>query len=367
MREKIGADGVIVAVMSGNFTQRGEAALFDKYLRAECAILSSADAVFELPFPFSASGAELFASAGVKVTAALGATHLFFGAETPNLALLEQMAEIQNTPEYTAALQARTAENPDRPYASVRAEILAEWGFSVPEAPNDILASEYVRAIRKNGYFITPVPILRIGAGYHDSGEQPIMSASGIRARLRAGESLVSVPDVVRPLCEAALEAGNYTVGDLPESAVLSFFRLISPDALADIAGLSSGLAHRLSRCADSATALSEFYASAATKRYTDAHIRRTVLYAMTGVTYADLDKGPLYTQLLAMRSHAGFLAKQSTLPVVTKPADYKKLPKPARTQYELTLRADALYTLAQKTPHPANTYLKHSPIVKEP
>lgn len=366
VREEIGAEGVIVAIMSGNFTERGEAALFDKYLRAESAILGGADAVFELPFPFAASGAEFFASAGVKIAAALGATRLYFGAETPDRTAFERMAEVQNTPEYQAALRTRAAENPDRPYASVRQEVLSLWGIVAPVTPNDILASEYVRAIRKNGYAITPYPLRRIGAGYHDDGEQPIMSASGIRASLRAGEALSSVPDKVRPLYEAALAAGSYTDGNLPAASVLSFFRLTPPETLANIAGLSSGLAHRLAECADKAATLSDFYAAAATKKYTDAHIRRAVLYALTGVTYADLDQGPLYTQILAMRKTAGFLVKQSTIPVITKPASYKSLPESARAQYTLTLRADALYTLAQKKPKPAGEYLRRSPSVED-
>lgn len=366
VREEIGADGVIVAIMSGNFTQRGEAALFDKYLRAESAVLGGADAVFELPYPFSAAGAEFFASAGVKIAAVLGATHLYFGAETPDLATFEKMAEVQNDPVYEAALKTRTEENPDRPYASVRGELLAEWGIPVPETPNDILASEYVRAIRKNGFSILPRPIKRIGAGYHDNGEQPIMSASGIRARLRVGESLASVPESVLPLYEAALAKGNYTDGNLPSPAVLAHLRLTPPEVLAKSAGLSSGLAHRLADGARHALSVTELHSLVATKKYTDAHLRRATLYAMTDVSYADLDKGPLYTQLLAMRKDAGFLAKGCTLPVITKPASYKKLPADVRVQYEITLRADALYTLAQKTPQPANAYLKCSPIVKE-
>ncbi|MBO5111667.1 MAG: nucleotidyltransferase family protein [Clostridia bacterium] len=364
IREEIGVGGVIVAIMSGNFTERGEAALFDKYLRAEAAILGGADAVFELPYPFSASGAEFFASAGVKIAAALGATHLYFGAETPDRTAFERMAEIQNNPDYEAALKSRTAENSDRPYAAVRAEVLAEWGISAPESPNDILAAEYVRAIRKNGYHIIPRPIQRIGAGYHDNEEQPIMSASGIRARLKIGEPLSSVPDAVRPLYEAALAEGNYTDGNLPSVSVLAYLRLTPPEHLKEIAGLSSGLAHRLADSARNALTLTELHRMVATKKYTDAHIRRATLYSMTGVTYADLDQGPLYTQLLAMRKDAGFLAKQCTVPVVTKPASYKKLPKEARAQYELTLCADALYTLALKTQKSAGEYLRRSPTV---
>jgi predicted nucleotidyltransferase len=276
------------------------------------------------------------------------------------------MAAVQNDPAYEAALKIRTEENPDRPYAAVRGEVLAEWGIHAPETPNDILASEYVRAIRKNGYSISPCPIQRIGAGYHDNGEQSIMSASGIRARLRIGESLASVPTFVLPLYEAALAAGNYTDGNLPSPAVLAHLRLTPPEILAKSAGLSAGLAHRLADGARHALSVTELHSLIATKKYTDAHLRRATLYAMTGVAYADLDIGPLYTQLLAMRKDAGFLAKSCTLPVITKPASYKKLPKDARSQYEISLRADALYTLAQKTPSPADTYLKHSPIVKE-
>lgn len=367
VREEIGADGVIVAVMSGNFTQRGEAALFDKYLRAESAVIGGADAVFELPFPFSSSGAEFFASAGVKIAASVGATHLYFGAETPNLDTFERMAEVQNDPGYQAALKARTEENPDRPYATVREEVLREWGVEAQEKPNDILASEYVRAIRKNGYPIIPVPVQRIGADYRDSTEQPIMSATGIRDHLRFEKTLMSVPDRLRPLYEKALEEGSYTDGNLPSPSVLAYLRLTPPEVLAQTAGISVGLAHRLAEGAMHAPTLHELTAMVSTKKYTLAHIRRSTLYAMTGVSYSDLDLGPLYTQLLAMRPHAGFLSKQCTLPVITKPSSYKKLPKDVRTQYELTLRADALYTLSLKTQRPAGEYLRRSPAVIVP
>ena len=101
IREKFGKDTAIVAVMSGNYTQRGEVAFFSKGARAKAAVLSGVNLVLELPFPFSSSSAEIFAKSGVKIAESIGADYLSFGSESGNLEELLSVADAMSSPEFS--------------------------------------------------------------------------------------------------------------------------------------------------------------------------------------------------------------------------------------------------------------------------
>ena len=150
------------------------------------------------------------------------------------------------------------------------------------------------------------------------------------------------------------------------ESAVLSFFRLADPETMMNIAELGNGLEHRLCEAAGQARSLDEFFSLAATKKYTDARIRRSVLFAMTGVTREDLAALPRYTTLLAANGKgreilSGMRKRETAIPVVTKPADGKQVD--AR-QYALSLAVDSLFTLTMPCPREAGAFMKRNAII---
>ena len=154
IREICGAETPVAAVMSGDFVQRGEAASYDKFTRAEAAVRGGVSLVIELPLPWSLSSAESFARGGVGLLGAAGVIDaLSFGSESGNLSALEKTAAVLDTPEFSEALKRELTGG--TPFAAARARaaraLLGE-SAAVLDTPNDLLAVEYIRAAARLGY-----------------------------------------------------------------------------------------------------------------------------------------------------------------------------------------------------------------------
>ena len=348
VREEIGALGVIVAVMSGNFTQRGEAAILPPHARARMAMAGDADLVLELPFPYAASSARYFASAGVSALASLGCDALAFGSECADREALVQAAMRLDSEEYAANFATRDAKTGDA------AAHFAALG-STP-ASNDILAVEYVRTLLKGGWKMEVCPIQRVGSAYRDAcidGEYP--SASAIRAAHTRGEEVTPLlPLEVRALWREALEE-NGGVADTAKLGCAMLARLRSGEDFSSLADCGGGLDAHLRAAALKATDFASLCRIAATKRYTDGRIRRALLYLLAGVTRADLEAPPAYLRLLAANEKGrAFLAegrKNRTVAVVTKPADIAALGAGAERARALGAIAEGLYALCLPRP----------------
>ena len=160
IRESCGADTPVVAVMSGDFVQRGEAASYDKFTRAEAAVRGGVSLIIELPLPWSLSSAEGFARGGVGLLGATGVVGaLSFGSESGNLSAIEKTAAVLDTPEYNEALKAMLAGG--TPFAAARAgaaRALLGNTAAVLNTPNDLLAVEYLRASAKLGHTLNIFP-----------------------------------------------------------------------------------------------------------------------------------------------------------------------------------------------------------------
>ena len=157
-RELLGADSTVICVMSGDFVQRGEAALYSKFARAEAACRCGADLVIELPLPWALSSAEGFARGAVGLLGALGATHLSFGSECGDVQRLERIAENLIDPAVNAEISRELNENANNSYASARQTVLARRlgdEAKLIEQPNNILAVEYLKAIYEQRLDIT--------------------------------------------------------------------------------------------------------------------------------------------------------------------------------------------------------------------
>ena len=161
-RELLGADSTVICVMSGDFVQRGEAALYSKFARAEAACRCGADLVIELPLPWALSSAEGFARGAVGLLGALGATHLSFGSECGDVQRLERIAENLIDPAVNAEISRELNENANNSYASARQTVLARRlgdEAKLIEQPNNILAVEYLKAIYEQRLDITPMTV----------------------------------------------------------------------------------------------------------------------------------------------------------------------------------------------------------------
>ena len=382
LRELIGEDTAVIAIMSGNFTQRGEVAVCDKTIRARVAVECGVNLVLELPFPYSMSSAEFFAKSGVKIAHEIGIVdYLVFGSESGSINELSDIAAISSSDEYALTLEALSAnpEYKDTGYPELCQIALGKvYGKEIPRSfftPNNILAIEYIKAISSFGSSITPYTVRREGSGYFDiiNPMQSFQSASAIREEIAADNisALDYVPENARNIYTEAIKEGKMpSDSSLLDLSLISFFRLYSPAAQVDFHDAAGGLYNRLCELSAEANSIHSLTAMAETKKYTKARIRRAIWNSFFGVTSSEVKALPSYTQVLAMdnigRSLLKRIKKESNFPVITKPASYKELGETVIRQKELSVKSDSVFGLTLKNPNSGRFPLTFTPYVKD-
>jgi len=345
-RAQLGAACPVVCVMSGDFVQRGSPAVYSKFARAEAAVRCGADLVLELPLPWSLSSAEGFARGAVGLLGSLGVvTHLSFGSECGELDPLQRVAEALLDPLLGEDLRAELRSG--IPFAAARQQAVARRVGALAEllqAPNNILAVEYLKAIYDQRLELHPLTVLRTGAQHDRFAEGNIRSASELRMRIGAGE------DVSAFLPRAAAEIFARELPEALESALLSRLRMLPQTAYNALPGATEGLGNSLYRAAHEEPTLDGVLAAAKSKRYALARIRRMTMCAALGVT-AGMDGGtPPYARVLAIGAQGRELLRaidmRASVPVITKPAAGRSLPDPAGEIFALTADAHDLYVL---------------------
>ena len=382
LRELLGEDTAVIAIMSGNFMQRGEVAVADKTIRARAAVECGVNLVLELPFPFSMSSAEFFAKSGVKIASEIGVVdYLVFGSESGNIGELSDIASITTSEEYSLTLEALSSnpEYKDYGYPELCQIALSKiYGKDIPReylSPNNILAIEYIKAINALSSSITPLTVRREGAGYLDilNPMAQFQSASAIREELAVGNisALDYVPEKAKEIYLEAIQNGKMPAdASLLDYSVISSFRLNSTAHDVDIHDAAGGLYNRLCEMSAEATSISSLMSMTDTKKYTKARIRRAIWNTYFGVTSSDVRALPSYTQVLAMdqigRSVLKRIKKVSDFAVITKPSSYKDLGDVVIKQKELSGKADSIYSLTLKNPNSGRFSLTFTPYVKE-
>ena len=369
VRATLGEDTCIIAIMSGNYTQRGDVAIVDKFTRAAMAIEGGVDLVLEIPFPFSVASAEFYAGAGIRMAASLGVVDAFaFGSECGDLDALTELATNLSSELFQAALRMAVDREGEKGHARITEEVYSRLygkeGAALLRSPNNVLGIEYLRANAALPHPLTPITFRRRGE-YHDTELAGGISASAVRAALLRGEALDKMmpPASARILADAVLE--QRAPADLSRlgNVFLAYFRTTPCPASDDIG-------HRLRDAAIRAADFHEFTMLAATKRYTNARIRRTLWHRFFGITSAELSETPAYSQVLGMnaRGRAALrrAAKLSTLSLLTKPADARSLPERAARQAERSQRADLLFSLAMPRAVAGNSAILAAPYRKD-
>lgn len=324
-RRRTGCDFVVVC-MAGSYVQRGEAACLSKWARAEAALRCGADAVFELPALFAVRSADAFARGGVGVLDGLGVDALSFGCEKAQLQTIEALAELrEHEPEALSdAVRRGLAEG--KSHARARGEAVATMLGVEPEvlnAPNLVLAAEYVRQLRRRSSAMEIAVVPRAG-DYHDTDVRaPFASATAVRAALAEGrreEALAAVPEAAR---EILSKAGSMHA---PDDLLLWRLRQMSEDELAALPGVAEGLERRILRCAAGASTREELLDALKCKRYTRARLSRILACALLGLTNALAERHPEpeYARLMGMRRDARPLLTElkcrAKLPIVSAP-----------------------------------------------
>ena len=365
-----GADAII-CVMSGNFVQRGEAAVLSPHARAEILVKSGADVVVELPFPYAASSAEFFGRAGVEILERLGVDEVWFGTETGDLRVLWRYAEVAESEEFQVAY-AEAAER-EGGTASAYFSILSKMAGAAACEPNDILAISYLRAIRSLGANIRPVTVKREGSGYSEKeitdGKFP--SATALRRAWEEREIEAIAPYLPKACREVSLreerEQNAPATLKNAEDLVLGMLSLTPQRELEVYAGLGGGLAGRICEAAKKSDTIDAFWANCATKKYPDARIRRGVLSALLRVKEEDLRAPVSYVRLLAAndtgRVFLSLARRASDLTVVTRQTDLPQTPT-AERQFELEMASAALYSKCLPRGSAADEQLRRPPVI---
>lgn len=343
--------GTVVAVISGNFVQRGDLAMFDKRIRARAALLSGADLVLELPVAYSMSTAQNFALGGVSALNAVGCDSLIFGSESGDITELNAACEILNTKEFSERLNIYLATG--MTFAAARENAACDLGLKkgVLSGANNNLAVEYMTAARNIGAGFDFVTIKRRGAG-HDSPEASggFAAASLLRERLLSGDydfCREYIPENIFSL----LQPSNISDIRRIERAVLALLRTRTVNELKSLPDISEGIENKLFSAIRVATDLYDLYNRVKVKRYTLARIRRLTLSAFVGLDSTFFMKQPPYIRVLGFNERGMTLLKErsagSVIPVVTRVSEIKKLPEPALKLFETECRATDLFALA--------------------
>lgn len=377
-RAALGGDSGVVVVMSGNWTQRADCAIADKWTRAKLALMGGTDLVLELPTVWAVSSAERFARGGVAILSAAGVVDaLSFGSECGDIGALRDAAGCLESGEYRTALGEITDKEISFAARRQRAvsKLLGEERAELLAGPNNNLGIEYLRALNALGSKITPITVRREGSGHNQVvtvfanapdeasarrafwKRNPYLSATDLRLRLTEGDWELAehyLPEGGREALEGNLIAPPAL--DRVERAMLARVRTMTAADWAKLpdSGEAEGLPQRLERAGRTCTGIEEFLDLAKTKRYTRARLCRLTLWAYLGLTAADMPQTPPYLRVLGFNNRGREILremkKRSALPILTKPAHARKLTEAGRRLFRLEARCTDLYGLCFET-----------------
>ena len=345
----------IVSVMSGNFVQRGDAAVLSKHARVLQALLCGVDLVVELPLPWAVSGAEPFALGGVSLLDAIGADWIGFGSECGNAEKLKEAVLVLASPLLREAMREplRSGSTFAAARQSAIERLYGDETASLFRDPNNILGIEYLRAIERIGSAIVPVTVQRLGCAHHTvTGEGPNASSGQIRNRMRHGQNCSALmPPAAFSVLREEMEAGRAPADLLlAERAVLAQLRRMMESDFSALPDISEGLENRIFNAVRKATGLEELYFLIKTKRYPLARIRRIILSAFLGIHAEDASGFPPYLRVLGIGNRGPEILKKAKLaaklPIVSRPADLSALDEHAGRIADLESRAADLYAL---------------------
>lgn len=356
-RKETNAD-FIIAVMSGNFVQRGTPAILDKYARAEAALKSGVDLVLELPVMYATASAEYFALGGVSLANTLGCvTHLSFGSEYGQADKFMQTAKLLLTEPEEMKQPLKEALKEGLSYPAARAYAVKASHpelADILEQPNNILGVEYCKALLKLKSPILPHTIKRRGQDYHsETTDEGFASATGIRKLLgdNSEENNTILESQLAPssyeLLKDSLGKPQLTEDDF---SIMLHYKLLTESRanLTDYFGVTKELSNRIYKHLHEFENFSSFAELLKTKNITRTAINRALLHILLGVKSADVQavtkRGCVdYIRVLGFRKEATGLLKEFSaipeIPLITNLSD-------APVLCETDIRADQIYQI---------------------
>ena len=292
-----------IAIISGNFTQRGDVAIVDKWTRAQMALENGIDLVIELPTVYAISSAENFASGAVKILDSLGIVNfLSFGSECNDISILSQVTDVlvDEPPEYKTLLSHELDKGVSFPKARERALMMylndVRRFASVLSSPNNILGIEYLKALKRQKSPMQPIAIQRKDSKYNDDTiptDSQFASATALRKLCATHHSDILqrfMPEASYNLLSSAMENGNIvkSLSDF-DKLIIYTLRKMTTDEIANLPDVSEGLEFAIKSAVNQCNTVSELLSIINTKRYTQTRLQRIFLYAILGITKKDM------------------------------------------------------------------------------
>ena len=342
-------EGGIVIIMSGDFVQRGEPAIFSKYTRAEMALACGADAVIELPALYASGSAEYFAEGAVRMADALKLDTLYFGSECGDLSLLKKEAEIllEEPPLYKSVLQSSQKMGLSFPAAQEKA--FKALGVNAGFSPNDILGREYMKALLKLDSQVTPQTLAR-PKNYHASELTEFPSATALRTAIKDRAPLSGIPAAALEIFERDFKIrGPLFPEDL--SAPM-YFSLLEKDSFLPFLDINTDLNRRLLALLKDYTAFSDFSRHVKTRNLTEGRVKRALMHVFLGITKTDAenarkDRFAPPVRVLGIKKGSpvfGELSERSRLPLVASARDLSALTAEEKAFFLQSSKATRLY-----------------------
>lgn len=319
----------IILVMSGNFTQRGDASIINKWDKTEIALKNNIDLVVELPFKFTCQSADLFAYGAVNILNYLKVDYLVFGSESNDIDMLNNIADIQLTNEYDLKVKELTKKGIN--YATCLSKALEYFGYKDINSPNDILGISYIRELKRINSNIKPITIKRDNDYNSKILTNNITSSTSIRENIKNTDIKEYVPDNVYPYLKNKL----YFIEDY---FPLLKYKILSDDNLDQYIGVDEGIDNKIKKVIYESNTYEELIMNIKSKRYTYSKIKRILLSILIGFYKKDFNKEINYIRVLGFnkngRKYLNKIKKEIKIPIYT---NYKK-------EMNLELKATSIY-----------------------
>lgn len=375
--KKLADSDFSIAIMSGNFAQRGDTSIVDKWTKTEMALLNGVDLVIELPTIYAISSAENFATGSIKILNTLKIVDtIAFGSECGKIDILNSIADvlIDEPKEYLSILKHELAKGLSYPKARENALLFylndIRKYANVLSGSNNILGVEYIKALKNTKSDIFPLTITRKNVGYNDKEKvNNFASATAIRQMIikRDLKSIKStVPGKSLDLLLDRMKYGNIVPSiSCFEKQIIFKLRTMSTEEIAELQDVSEGLENSIKNAADSCNNIVDLISMIKSKRYTQTRIQRILLYSLLGITktkYAALMKITPYIRVLGMNKNGKRLLSKITelnpkAKIVTsvKPFLDNCTDKNLKAMLELDILASNIYTLGYEYESQAN------------
>lgn len=324
--KELNPNNIIIAVMSGDFVQRGEPSIIDRWTKTKMALANGVDLVIELPVFYSSQSAEIFAKGAVGILEELKCESMIFGSESGKIDELKRISTLQESEEFKIKLKERLKSGDSYPtaHSSTMKEILGESELN----SNDILGLEYIKAIRYWKSSIIPMTLKREKVGYHDTNiVGDFASATKIREHLKKNEEISSI--VTQESFNTLKEYSNFTY--MENFYPFIRYELIkNSNNLSDIQDMEIGFENRLLENAIKSINYDEFFKSISNRRYTTGRVQRVLTHTLLALTTnitEEVKKSIPYVRVLGFnskgREYLSYLKKFDNSKIIT---SYKKM-----------------------------------------